>query len=213
MKTKQTVAIIGAAGARGAALSKLLSHGNYRLLLLDIHEGRLQALCSSISDQNAAAEVEAHSCTKDACWEADIILLTIPYESLAAVAERIEQVSNQKVLICAINAPLQNNPNAEHKGVALQLQLRLPNAHVTAAFHGFHADACNLSESNRPDIFVAGDDDDAIQTTVDLVRSTGFRPLIAGKLNVSIAMESVANLLKAISLYNPQIQVKGFKIL
>ena len=48
MQTKQTIAVIGATGNMGSAISKSLSKGNYRLLLGAAHQEKLETLVNEI---------------------------------------------------------------------------------------------------------------------------------------------------------------------
>ncbi|MBD0280323.1 MAG: NADP oxidoreductase, partial [Flavisolibacter sp.] len=58
MQTKQTIAVIGATGNMGSAISKSLSKGNYRLLLYANQQEKVQALVEEIKRNNPAADVE-----------------------------------------------------------------------------------------------------------------------------------------------------------
>ena len=57
MHTKQTIAIIGASGNMGPAISKNLFKGNYRILLCAKEQDKIQSLAEEIEQSNAAAEV------------------------------------------------------------------------------------------------------------------------------------------------------------
>src|SRR5687767_2149105 len=81
MQTKQTIAIIGATGNMGGAISKSLSKGNYRLLLKGNEQEKLDTLVKEIKRKNATADVEASACPTEAGWEADIIILAVPYQA------------------------------------------------------------------------------------------------------------------------------------
>ncbi len=77
MKTKSTIAIIGSTGNRGSAIAKSLAKGNNRLLLFGRDEEKIKILESDIHSLNPEANVEAISCSVDASWEADIIILAV----------------------------------------------------------------------------------------------------------------------------------------
>ena len=106
MKTKQTIAVIGATGNMGSAISKSLSKGNYRLLLCanEQDKGRkVQALVQQIKSENASADVEGIDCSVQATWEADIIIAAVPFEAEKEVAEKIKEMANQKIVISIAN--------------------------------------------------------------------------------------------------------------
>jgi 8-hydroxy-5-deazaflavin:NADPH oxidoreductase len=95
MITKQTIAIIGAAGK----LADTLAKGNYRILLCSDKENDQYNLVDTITQNYPSAEVEAVSCPMDASWEADIIVLSVPGEDEKQIAEKIREVANQKLVI------------------------------------------------------------------------------------------------------------------
>jgi 8-hydroxy-5-deazaflavin:NADPH oxidoreductase len=88
MSTKQTIAIIGASGNMGSAISKSLSKGNYRLLLYSDEQGKVQAVVDDIKNNNSAAEVEAIGCSAEASWEADIIIAAVPFAERRSITNR-----------------------------------------------------------------------------------------------------------------------------
>jgi hypothetical protein len=138
MRTKQTIAIIGATGNMGTAISKSISKGNYRLLLTARDFNKSEDLVNEIRSNNFLAEVEAIDCSVNASWEADIIILAVPFLKEKEIAERIKEVANQKIII-SISNPL----NESYSGLvtdpstsaAEELQKILPNSKVIKAFN------------------------------------------------------------------------------
>src|SRR6476469_5744485 len=98
MATKKTVAIIGATGDMGSALAMSLVNSNYRLLLMSRNKSKVGKLSAYLKSKNPAAEVAVIGCEKEACWEADIILLAVPYQVEKEVAEKIREVATQKLV-------------------------------------------------------------------------------------------------------------------
>ena len=124
MSTKQTIAVIGASGNRGAAISKTLAKGNNRLLLIANEKEKVENLAQYITNNTASAEVEVLECPTDASWEADLIILAVPYQAEKEIAEKIREVANQKVVIS-----LNNSYNSSQEA----LQNLLPNSKVVKA--------------------------------------------------------------------------------
>ena len=194
MKTKQTIAIIGASGNMGSAISKSISGGNYRLLLSD-KEGKVQNLISNIQQINPTADVEAISCSKEASWEADIIISAVPYEAEKEVAEKIKEVANQKIVISIANPLNETHDGLEtspYTSAAEELQKLLPNSKIIKAFNTTIAGdfSIPLTDGKLLDSFIAGNDGEALKTVSELVSTAGFNPVIAGDLSVSRTLES-----------------------
>src|SRR6476619_3307257 len=99
MSTKQTIAIIGATGNMGSGIAKSLSRSNNRLLLFARQADKVQALVDDIKKSNPSAEAEAIACPTNASWEADIIILAVPYGEEKEIAAKIKEVANQKIVI------------------------------------------------------------------------------------------------------------------
>ena len=197
MKTKQTIAIIGASGNMGSAISKSISGGNYRLLLLaDKESGRVQNLISRIQEINPSADVEEINCSKEASWEADIIISAVPYAAEKEVAEKIKEVANQKIVISITN-PLNKTfdvfVTSPYTSAAEELQKLLPNSKIIKAFNTTFARdfSTGASEGKQIDSFIAGNDEEALKTVSELVSTAGFNPVIAGDLSVSRTLESL----------------------
>jgi len=218
MSTKQTIAIIGATGNMGSGIAKSLSKTNNRLLLFAQHANKVQALVEEIKKGNPAADAESIACPTNASWEADIIILAVPYAAEKEIAAKIKEVANQKVVI-SISNPL----NETYSGLATspdtsageELQKLLPNSKVIKAFNTvFAADfATPVIGGQQADAFIAGSDASALQTVSDLVQITGFNPIIAGDLTVSRTLENMTVLLIQLTMKYNYNWVAGWKVL
>ncbi len=218
MKTRQTIAVIGATGNMGAAISRSLSNGNYRLLLCSRNQDKISALANEIKTAHASADVEKMDCNVQATWEADIIILAVPYEAEKEVAEKIREMANQKIVISIAN-PL----NSTYDGLVTQwdtsaaeeLQKLLPNSKIIKAFNTtFAADfSTPVIDGKQADAFIAGDDEEALQTGAELVSAAGFNPIVAGNLSVSRTLERMQLLLIQLGMKYDYNWLAGWKIL
>lgn len=218
MKTKQTIAIIGATGNMGTAISKSLSKGNYRLLLYANNQDEVQALTAQIKTTYPSADVEEMNCKVQASWEADIIILAVPFEAEKEIAEKIREMANQKIVISIAN-PLNNSYNglvtAPDTSAAEELQKLLPHSKVVKAFNTtFAADFYTpVIDGKQVDAFIAGEDENALQTVSELVTTAGFNPIIAGDLSVSRTLENMQLLLIQLGIKYNYNWLAGWKIL
>lgn len=218
MNTRQTIAVIGATGNMGSALAKSLSKGNYRLLLYASDQEKTSALADQIKSENATADIEILTCSVEASWEADIIISAVPYEAEKQVAEKIREMANQKIVISIAN-PLNGSYDglvvAAETSAAEELQKLLPNSKVVKAFNTtFAADfSTPVINGQTVDAFIAGDDEDAIQTVSELVQTVGFNPVPAGRLSVSRTLENMQLLLIQLGIKYNYNWLAGWKIL
>lgn len=202
----------------GAALSKSLSKGNYRLLLCANDQDKVQAVAEEIKSRNPSAEVEAEDCTREASWEADIIIVAVPYAAEKEVAEKIREVANQKIIISIAN-PLNDTYDglvtAPDTSAAEELQKLLPNSKVVKAFNTtFAADfSTPVIDGKQADAFIAGNDEEALQNVSELVSTAGFNPIVAGDLAVSRTLENMQLLLIQLNMKYNYNWLAGWKIL
>jgi len=218
MSAKQTIAIIGATGNMGSHIAKNLSKGNTRLLLFAKDQDKVNAVVSEIKSKNASADVEAFQCPTNAAWEADIIILAVPYQAEKEIAAKIKDVANTKIVISIAN-PL----NETYSGLvtppdtsaAEELQKLLPNSKVVKAFNTtFAADfSTPVIGGKQVDGLIAGSDSNALETVSALVTTAGFNPIVAGNLSVSRTLENMALLLISLTTKYNYNWLAGFKIL
>lgn len=218
MQTKQTIAVIGANGNMGSAISRSLAKGPYRLLLKGNNQEELDALVKEIKTKNKGADVEAAVCPAEASWEADIIILAVPFDAEKEIASGIREVANQKIVISIAN-PLNEKYDglvtAPDTSAAEELQKRLPNSKVIKAFNTtFAADfSTPVIDGKQVDAFLAGNDEDALQTVSGLVTTAGFNPILAGDLSVSRTLEHMQLLLIQLGMKYNFNWLAGWKIL
>jgi len=218
MSAKQTIAIIGATGNMGSAIARSLSKGRNRLLLFSHNQDKSQLLANDINNNHTSADVEAIECPVNASWEADIIILAIPYGAEKEIAAQIRDVANQKIVISIAN-PLNKTYNkmvtAPDTSAAEELQKLLPNSKVIKAFNTiFAADFANpVIDGKQVDSFIAGNDAEALETVTELVNTAGFNAIVAGDLQASRTLEHMMLLLIQLTMKYNYNWLAGWKIL
>jgi NADPH-dependent F420 reductase len=188
------------------------------LLLKAGKQEEINKLVKQIRDNNSSADVDTMPCPTEASWEADIIILAVPFEAEKELAEKIKEVANQKIVISIAN-PL----NKTYDGLvttpgtsaAEELQKLLPNSKVIKAFNTtFAADFSDpVIDGKQVDAFIAGNDEEALETVKELVSTAGFNPILAGNLSVSRTLESMQLLLIQLGMKYNYNWLAGWKIL
>lgn len=165
--TKQTVAIIGAAGTIGSAIAKHIAGGNYRVLLVDKTHQKLSALSNEIRRYHPKADFEQKDCAYDCSWEADIIILAVACGQEKEMAYKIRDVVTQKIIV---SLPNQKNTQA--------LQQALPHSRIVkmADLPFIESDEQHFNKTEKPAVHISGDDSDALDTVAELVENSGFNP-------------------------------------
>ena len=191
---KQTVAIIGAVGNMGSSIALGLAAAGYRILLTDniqshpLRYMKLSWLERKIRWDVPQADVEMAVSRREASWEADIIIPAVPFVELDEVASRIKDVVTGKIIV-GLTVPL----NETHNGLgtdstisaAEELALLLPHSKIVKVASIIFATRPDNQkmEGASVDMFVAGDDEEAVATVMELITDAGFHPVVAGTLD------------------------------
>lgn len=201
MATIKTIAIVGATGRMGSAITKRLSNTEgYRLLLTAHNQERLDDLKHELEGTELTAELDTLTCATDACWEADIIILAIPHDAEKQIAQKIHDVATGKVII-SLSSPtdglIANAGSQVAVSAAEQLQKLLPNSRVVKAFNTLSvADFEATAEAGKTiTIFIAGNNGDAVDVVSKMIASMGFNPVKVGDLSVSRTLERMHKIL------------------
>lgn len=218
MATSKTIAIIGASGNMGSAIAKSLADSPYRLLLFGKEEEKLRSVFKEMKNVNRSTNAEIIGCAEDASWEADIIIAAVPFAAEKELADRIRKVATGKIVI-SISNPLNESYTGlvtdSNTSSAEELQKLLPHSKVIKAFNTtFAGDFTQpVIDGKTIDAFIAGNDEEAVETVSDVVRSAGFNPIKAGALAVSRTLENMQALLINLNIKNNYNWVAAWKIL
>lgn len=222
---KKTIAIIGADGKMGSGMALSIARAGYRVLVTDHDQedlssliGRLPLLVGKIRLKVPQADIGIVVEPKEASWEADIVIPTVPYQAQAAVATEIKDVVTGKIVISVVNPLNHTSDNlltAPTISAAEELAAILPDSNVVKAFNTVFALEFKKPKTNghSVDVFVAGDNDDAVGQVMVLVKDIGFNPLWAGKLSMSRTLEGMMLLMTSLSRENNSQRPAGWKLL
>jgi NADPH-dependent F420 reductase len=179
------IAIIGA-GNVGKALASTLTKAGHEVTISAAHADHARDAAS----QTGATAADSNA---EAAKGAQLVVLAVPATAINAIAGELASDLDGKVVVDVANRP---TPNADgpSTSIAEELQQTVPNAKVVKAFNTLFASRqANPTVSGIPaDAFVAGDDDGAKQTVLEVVESAGFRPVDAGSLATARTLEGMA---------------------
>ncbi len=119
MRYSNTVAILGAGSEDGLWMAKGICK-SYRILLMDEELQKLTALSFIVAQHYKLALTENLLSSKEAGWEADIIVLAAPAEVQAAIARQISEVATRKTVILL----------SRNESQMASISAILPNAHL-----------------------------------------------------------------------------------
>ncbi|MGP4090578.1 NADPH-dependent F420 reductase [Streptomyces sp. KR55] len=145
-----------------------------------------------------------HGTLRKAAGFGEVVLVALPYEAGAEVAQELHTALSGRVLLDCSNPVgpgfrllTQDGPSAAHR-----LAAAAPGAHVVKAFNLCHEDVWRMSPpvfDGRPlAVPVCGDDQRALALVRDLVRDVGCEPLMGGGLERAGLLEATAALFIAL---------------
>jgi 8-hydroxy-5-deazaflavin:NADPH oxidoreductase len=183
------VAIIGA-GNVGRALAASFTRRGHTVTIASHDPEHAAAAAAASGARFAETNVEAAAAGQ-------VVVLAIPFASVEAVAEEIRDAVAGKPVVDATNrmsfgpsGPTIDNGDSN----ADRLAAWLPDGHVIKAFNTLFAShqADPMADGTQLDGFVAGNDRDAKDTVLELVRSIGLNPVDVGPLARAQQLEQIA---------------------
>ena len=212
--THPTLAVIGGTGEEGSGLALRWAAAGYPVLIGSRSRERAVAAATELNSllpSTQTAEIGGDT-NAGAALAADVIVLSVPYESQAGILEQIQAGCQGKTVVSVV-VPLKP-PRVSRVwrppggSAAEEAQALLGDgASVVAAFQNISA--THLKELDHAvdcDILVTGDDKEAKQTAMDLAQAAGMRGIDAGPLVNSSVSEGLTALLIGINIRN---KVKG----
>lgn len=212
------IAVIGATGAMGSALTRSLAKAGHQLTLFAPDRTKLSDLVRAVQRELPAARVTDAPDAAAAVRPAEVILLAVWYAMQAEVASAVRAVAAGKIVVNIanpLNETFDDVVTPPGTSAAEECASQLPEATVVKAFNTvFAADfAAPDFGGIRPDVFVAGDDERASDIVSTLVRDVGFNPLFVGRLSASRTLERMAVLLIGLSSRYTYNWRAGWKVL
>jgi len=210
-----SVAIIGGTGPLGSGLARRLASANYTVVIGSRSAGKAQETARML------AAAVGKGCLRGAdnvaaAKAADVVFLTVPWASQAAVLDDIKPHLAGKLLIDT-TVPLQPPKVARVQlpaghSAALAAQQRLGgDVRVVSGFHNVAAHKLNGEQPIDCDVLVFGDDRKDRDIVVGLAKAIGLDAVHAGPLANSVAAEALTSVLIGINR-NYRVDGAGIRI-
>jgi predicted dinucleotide-binding enzyme len=126
----------------------------------------------------------------------NVIILAVPYQATRDAAEQIGSAADGKVVIDVTNALDQNLNLAVGftTSAAEEIQKLLPKSQVVKAFNTVFSQNQSSGRVGKEQLtaFIAGNDERAKQTAMELSRDIGFEPVDVGPLKSARYLEPMA---------------------
>ncbi len=205
---KTSIAIIGGTGALGTGLAQRWSAAGYPIIIgsrkIEKAKTAVDKLQASLPKQSHSAAAVTPMANVDAAAAGELVVLTVPFEHHRSTLESIKPALDGKILI-DVTVPLQppkvatvQLPPEGSAAVAAQNflgeQVRVVSALQNVA--AIHLQSEHLVDC---DVLVCGDNQDAREEVVGLIKAMGMRAFQAGPLANSVVAESLTSVLITIN--------------
>lgn len=195
-----TVAVIGGTGKEGSGLALRWANNGYRVFIGSRNAEKAQATATELNEMLGDNYITGMA-NREAAENADLVVLSVPYNVVEPTIEGIKDVLAGKVLV-DVTVPLK--PPAvrtvhvpEGDAAALELQAMLgEDVRVVSAFQ--NVSAVHLKKLDHDvdcDVLVCGDDEEAREDVIRLVAAAGMRGIDAGPLANAVAAEALTPVL------------------
>jgi predicted dinucleotide-binding enzyme len=127
----------------------------------------------------------------------EIVIITLPYKEVAAVARKFADSLRDKIVIDIAN-PFDAQPNNGDSSAQVTASIIGEGSRVIAAFKTTFAATFEnpIDSTGEPrEVHYAGDEDEAKSVVAELIRGIGFRPVDCGTLAQSVALDHMAPLM------------------
>ncbi len=204
------VGIIGGTGKLGFGLARRWALNGVRVIIGSRTADK--ALDAAAQLQELAMQRDIHTAEVSgmdnfaAAQAADIVALTVPFSHQTAILNEIKTALQGKILIDT-TVPLvpprvaKVQMPAAGSAALIAQSVSGPGVRVVSAFQNVPADLLQQDHAPDCDILVCGNDKDAREQVVALVRAAGMRGYHAGSLDNATATEALTSVLIFINRY------------
>jgi len=206
MDVDERIGIIGGTGPMGRGLAARFARAGIEVRIGSRDAAKGEATAIEIAARLGDGAAPVTGATNAEVARCPIVVLAVPYDSLASSLDMIEGAAGQALIVSTVN-PLAFDGDGprplrlEAGSAAEEVAQRFPDARVVAAFNTVAGPVLNdLEHPVEDDVLVAGDDEEAVATVVALAdRIDGARGVAAGKLRLAVVLESLTPVLISVN--------------
>jgi len=206
----RAIAILGGTGAQGHGLALRWARAGETVIIGSRNPQRAQDAAASIAAQVGPSRDISGMENSAACATTDLCVLTVPFESQAALLKQLKSAFRTGTILIDATVPLAASIGGRSsrvlgvwQGSAAQqtAELAPKGVVVAAAFHNISSDVLSGDRPVDCDAIICSDDDNARQVASQLaVKIPGVRAIDGGKLENARIVEQITALLITINI-------------
>ena len=206
----RAIAIIGGTGPAGMGLALRWVRAGETVVIGSRDAARAEQAAEKIRQRVGAGATVSGVENSVACAASDLLVLTVPFESAAALLKQLKTAIRTGSVLIDATVPLAASVGGRAsrtlgvwQGSAAQQTAELVPKGVTvvAAFQNVSADVLNGDEDVECDVIVCSDDPNATQVAMELaVKIPRVRAIDGGKLENARIIEQITALLIGLNI-------------
>ncbi len=206
-----TLAIIGGTGKEGHALALRFAQAGVPVIIGSRDAVKGGHAARALNERLGVAHVAGMS-NRDAAAQADVVLLSVPYDGMQPILDDLRQAAQNKIVIniaSSLDPERKSRAKVPPAGsVTAEVQQFFGDtAKVVAAFQNISPEKLeSVEEKIDTDVLVCGGDKASREIVIELIRKTGIDAFDAGVLANAVAVEALTAVLIAVNI---KYKVKG----
>jgi len=196
MDAQFSVAIVGGTGNLGSALALRLGAPGVKVIIGSRDAQKAQKVVENLKPKMRAGEL-AGTTNPEAVKQGEFVVIAVPYEGHQQMVQDLKGQLTGKIVIDAVVPLKKIRPFVPPAGSALQeaQQIIGDEAPVIGALHNISA--VDLGEVDSPlgDVLVCGDNEQAKQKVMEIIRRIGARPFDGGPAGNAYVIEGLTGII------------------
>jgi len=196
MDAQFSVAIVGGTGNLGGALALRLGAPGVKVIIGSRDAQKAQNAVENLKPKMRAGEL-AGMTNQEAVKQGEFVVIAVPYEGHQQMVQDLKGQLAGKIVIDTVVPLKKVRPFVPPAGSALQeaQQIIGDEAPVIGALHNISA--VDLGEVDSPlgDVLVCGDNDQAKQKVMEIIRRIGARPFDGGPAGNAYVIEGLTGVI------------------
>jgi 8-hydroxy-5-deazaflavin:NADPH oxidoreductase len=196
MENQLSIAIVGGTGSLGSGLALRLGAPGVKIIIGSRDAEKAKKAVDVLKPSLRAGEM-AGMTNREAVKGADFVVIAVPYEGHAQMLTDLKGQLAGKVVIDAVVPLKKIKPFVPTAGSALQeaQEILKGEAPVIGALHNISAVDLGDVDSHLGDVLVCGDNEEAKQKVMEIVRRIGARAFDAGPAANAYVIEGLTGVI------------------
>jgi NADPH-dependent F420 reductase len=196
MEKQLSVAIVGGTGSLGNALALRLGAPGVKVIIGSRDAQKAQNVVAALKPKIRAGELVGMT-NQEAVKQGEFVVIAVPYEGQAQMVQDLKGQLAGKIVIDTVVPLKKGKPFVPAAGSALlEAQAILgEEAPVIGALHNVSAVDLGDVDSHLGDVLVCGDNEEAKQKVMEVIRRIGARTFDAGPATNAYVIEGLTGVI------------------